>query len=54
MLVVTHEMAFAREISDRVVFMDEGAVIEIAPPETLFTAPKQARVQSFLERLLKR
>ena len=52
MLVVTHEMDFAREISTRVIFMDEGYVVEEGEPENLFTQPKEERTQSFLARYL--
>jgi len=52
MVVVTHEMSFARELSDRVVFMDDGRIIEIAPPEKLFTAPDHPRIRGFLEKML--
>jgi polar amino acid transport system ATP-binding protein len=52
MVVVTHEMGFARELSDRVVFMDEGRIVEIAPPEKLFTNPDHPRIQAFLEKML--
>ncbi|HFI0463375.1 TPA: amino acid ABC transporter ATP-binding protein [Streptococcus suis] len=52
MLIVTHEMAFAREVSDRVVFMDQGVIAEVADPETFFTAPKEDRTKQFLERYL--
>jgi ABC-type polar amino acid transport system ATPase subunit len=52
MVVVTHEMGFAREVGDRVLFIDEGAVVEEAPPREFFTAPKQDRTQRFLGRLL--
>lgn len=48
MLVVTHEMAFARDVSDRVVFMDGGVVVESGKPEEVFGAPRQARTRSFL------
>ena len=48
MLVVTHEMAFARAVADRVVFMDGGVIVEEGPPEALFGAPQQARTQAFL------
>jgi ABC-type polar amino acid transport system ATPase subunit len=54
MLVVTHEMGFAREVADRIVFMDEGEIIEAAPPEAFFTAPKNERTRTFLEQILKR
>ncbi|MGL5359078.1 MAG: amino acid ABC transporter ATP-binding protein, partial [Shewanella sp.] len=47
MVIVTHEMGFARDVSDRVIFMDGGYVVESSPPEALFTAPKEARTQAF-------
>ncbi|HZJ88923.1 MAG TPA: amino acid ABC transporter ATP-binding protein, partial [Sphaerochaeta sp.] len=50
MIVVTHEMAFARDISDRVIFMDEGLIVETGPPEQLFSNPKMERTQRFLSR----
>jgi polar amino acid transport system ATP-binding protein len=52
MVVVTHEMSFARELSDRVLFMDEGRIVEAAPPEKLFTAPDHPRIKAFLEKML--
>ncbi len=52
MLVVTHEMGFAREVADRVVFMDEGQIIETAPPSEFFNAPKHPRTQAFLGQIL--
>ena len=52
MIVVTHEMGFARRVADRVVFMDEGEIIEIAPPELFFTAPRTDRAALFLNQLL--
>lgn len=52
MLVVTHEMAFAREVSDRVVFMDEGVIVEQGAPGQLFTQPAQPRTREFLRRVL--
>ena len=52
MVVVTHEMGFAREISDRVVFMDEGRIVEIAPPEKLFGNPDHPRIKAFLQKML--
>ena len=54
MIVVTHEMAFARQVSDRVVFMDEGRVIETAPPDELFDRPREPRTKAFLTTVLKR
>ncbi len=52
MAIVTHEMSFAREISDRVLFMDEGVIAEEAPPEQLFAAPTQERTRTFLSMVL--
>jgi polar amino acid transport system ATP-binding protein len=49
MLLVTHEMQFAKQISDRVCFFDKGRIVEEGPPEELFTAPKEARTQEFLK-----
>jgi ABC-type polar amino acid transport system ATPase subunit len=51
MLVVTHEMAFAREVADRVVFMERGAVVETGTPEQIFGAPREARTRAFLRQL---
>lgn len=48
MLVVTHEMNFARNVSDRVLFMDEGQIIEQGAPEVLFNAPAEERTKRFL------
>ena len=52
MIVVSHEMGFAREVADRVVMMDEGLIIEEAPPEIFFTNPQQERTKSFLSKIL--
>lgn len=52
MVVVTHEMGFAREVGDRVIFMDEGVIVEEGKPEQIFSAPKNARTQSFLSKIL--
>lgn len=52
MLVVTHEMGFARRVADRMVFMDRGEIVETAPPETFFTAPASERCQTFLQQIL--
>ncbi|EME66559.1 MULTISPECIES: amino acid ABC transporter ATP-binding protein [Rhodococcus] len=52
MVVVTHEMGFARSVSDTVVFMDHGAVVETGAPEELFDAPKTERLQQFLSQVL--
>ena len=52
MVVVTHEMGFARAAANRVVFMDEGQVVEIAPPEVLFNDPQHERTKLFLSKIL--
>ena len=52
MVCVTHEMGFAKKVANRVVFMDEGQIIEIATPERLFTAPKNERTKTFLNQIL--
>ena len=52
MIVVTHEMAFARGVSDRVVFMDSGVILEQGSPEHMFGSPKEARTREFLARYL--
>ena len=52
MIVVTHEIAFAREVADRVVFMDGGGIVEQGPPATLLSAPRAARTRDFLKRVL--
>ncbi len=52
MVVVTHEMGFAREMADRVIFMAEGKIVEEGAPEDIFTAPKQPRTQDFLAKVL--
>ncbi|WP_432535128.1 amino acid ABC transporter ATP-binding protein [Kineococcus arenarius] len=54
MLVVTHEMSFARRVSNRTVFMADGAVVEAGPPEQLFGSPQHARTKRFLEAVLDR
>ncbi len=53
MMVVTHEMGFAREMADTVVVMDGGGIIEAGPPDVIFTNPAQARTRSFLQAVLK-
>ena len=53
MLVVTHEMGFAREVADRVVFMDQGVITEEGTPEEIFNNPKQERTREFLRRILR-
>ena len=52
MLVVTHEMGFAREVANRVVFMDAGQVIESNTPKEFFANPKDARTKRFLDQIL--
>ena len=52
MIVVTHEMGFAREVSNRVLFMADGVIMEENTPEELFTNPKCERLQSFLAKVL--
>jgi len=52
MLVVTHEMWFAKEVADRVIFMDDGVIIEESTPEEMFTHPKHERTQEFLKQIL--
>lgn len=54
MLVVTHEMDFAREVADRVIFMDWGSIVESGHPEQIFTSPKESRTRSFLAAVLER
>ena len=50
MVVVTHEMSFARDVADRIVFMDGGMIVEEGKPEQLFSAPRTERVRQFLKR----
>ena len=52
MVIVTHEMGFARDLADRVCFLDGGRIVEEAPPRDLFNAPEHPRTRQFLERLL--
>jgi len=52
MLIATHEMGFARDIADRVCFLDEGVILEQGPPKQVFTAPVNARTQQFLRRIV--
>ena len=52
MLVVTHEMAFARDVANKVVFMDGGVIVEQGSPDEIFTAPKEERTKAFLSRML--
>lgn len=52
MVVVTHEMGFAREVADRVIFMDGGKIVEENTPEGIFTNPKEERTKEFLNKIL--
>jgi polar amino acid transport system ATP-binding protein len=52
MLIATHEMSFAREIANRVCFLDGGLILEHGPPSEIFAQPKQPRTQQFLERII--
>jgi general L-amino acid transport system ATP-binding protein len=53
MAVVTHEMGFARQVADRVAFMDQGEIVETGPPAEFFDAPKEPRTRAFLSRILR-
>jgi polar amino acid transport system ATP-binding protein len=52
MLIVTHEMGFARDVADRVAFLDEGRICEISPPSQLFAEPEHPRTKQFLQRII--
>ena len=52
MIVVTHEMGFAREVADRIVFMAEGEIVEVGSPEHFFTNPREERTKQFLAQIL--
>jgi polar amino acid transport system ATP-binding protein len=52
MIIATHEMGFARDIADRVCFLDEGQILEEGPPSAIFGAPSQPRTQRFLDRVI--
>jgi polar amino acid transport system ATP-binding protein len=52
MIIATHEMSFARDIADRVCFLDEGRILEEGQPEAIFTAPREERTQQFLQRII--
>jgi polar amino acid transport system ATP-binding protein len=52
MIVVTHEIGFAREVGDALVFMDDGVVVEAGPPREVLANPKQARTKAFLSKVL--
>jgi len=51
MVIATHEMAFARDVADRVLFMDAGRVVEEGTPEQIFSAPRQERTRAFIEKI---
>ncbi len=53
MFVVTHEMGFAREVADRIFFMDQGAILEVGKPEEFFERPRHARTKAFVEKILR-
>jgi general L-amino acid transport system ATP-binding protein len=53
MMVVTHEMGFARQVADRVIFMDRGKIVEQAPPDEFFSHPREQRTQAFLQQILR-
>jgi polar amino acid transport system ATP-binding protein len=53
MVIVSHEMAFVREVSSKVVFMAEGRVVEVGPPQTVFDAPQEARTREFVGKILR-
>ena len=52
MLIATHEMGFARDVADRVCFLDQGRILEQGPPKEIFSAPTEARTQQFLQRII--
>ncbi len=52
MIVVTHEMSFAQDVADKVIFMDEGVVLEEGPPAQIFSKPKEERTRQFLSRII--
>jgi polar amino acid transport system ATP-binding protein len=52
MLIATHEMGFARDIADRVLFLDEGRILEEGPPQKIFSAPDENRTKEFLQRII--
>lgn len=52
MVIVTHEMGFAREVGDRILFMDQGVILEQGTPQEVFGAPKHQRTQDFLSKVL--
>jgi polar amino acid transport system ATP-binding protein len=53
MVIVTHEIGFAREVADKIVFMDNGRIVEQGPPQQVLVAPSQARTRDFIAAVLK-
>ena len=53
MVIVTHEMGFARRVADRIIFMESGRVVEQSPPDAFFDAPREERTRLFLQAILK-
>ena len=53
MIVVTHEMGFASHVADRMVFMDHGRIVEMAPPDKFFSQPESDRCRTFLQQILR-
>ena len=52
MIIVTHEMAFAKEVADKIIFMDEGKILEMGTPEEVFDNPKELRTKEFFSKVL--
>jgi polar amino acid transport system ATP-binding protein len=52
MMIATHEMGFARDIANRVCFLDQGVILEQGPPEAIFSSPQNQRTQQFLQRII--
>jgi polar amino acid transport system ATP-binding protein len=52
MLIATHEMSFARDIADRICFLDAGVILEQGPPDVIFESPGEPRTQQFLQRII--
>ena len=52
MLIATHEMGFARDIADRICFLDAGVILEEGPPDEIFASPREPRTQAFLQRII--
>jgi polar amino acid transport system ATP-binding protein len=52
MILATHEMSFAREVADRICFLDHGRILEEGPPEQIFSAPREERTRAFLARVI--